>query len=140
MSDELILTNARIVTPDAVIEGTLRVEGGMILEVDDRPSRAGGALDLDDEPPSQPIVTSPVVASSSVPAIVSSVLLPDPLGPMMATNSPGSTMRSTSIRASTRVGPSPYDLDTLATISIELTAAPSSHVGCRASTRFGGHQ
>ena len=58
------------------------------------------------------IVTSPPVASSSVPAIVSSVLFPEPLGPMIATSSPGATARSMSTRASTRVGPSPYDLET----------------------------
>ena len=34
-----------------------------------------------------------------VPAMVSSVLLPEPLGPMMATSSPASTVRSTSRRA-----------------------------------------
>ena len=47
MTDELILTNARIVTPDAVIDGTVRVVDGVILEVDDRPSRAAGPLDLE---------------------------------------------------------------------------------------------
>jgi alpha-D-ribose 1-methylphosphonate 5-triphosphate diphosphatase len=47
MSDELILTDARIVTPDALIDGAVRVMGGLILDVDDRPSRARGALDLE---------------------------------------------------------------------------------------------
>ena len=35
--------------------------------------------------------TSPVVGSSRLPAIVSSVLLPEPLGPMIATSSPAPT-------------------------------------------------
>jgi alpha-D-ribose 1-methylphosphonate 5-triphosphate diphosphatase len=47
MTDELILTNARIVTPDAVLDGAVRVVDGVILEVDDRGSRAAGALDLE---------------------------------------------------------------------------------------------
>ena len=40
-------------------------------------------------PPSPPTSTSPLVGSSSVPAIVSSVLLPDPLGPMTASRVAG---------------------------------------------------
>jgi hypothetical protein len=40
--------------------------------------------------------TSPLVASSSVPAIVSSVDLPEPLGPITATISPAFTASSTS--------------------------------------------
>jgi hypothetical protein len=54
-----------------------------------------------------PTSTSPLVAFSSVPAMVSSVLFPEPLGPMMATSSPASTARSTCRNASTSVGPSP---------------------------------
>jgi hypothetical protein len=42
-----------------------------------------------------------------LPAIVSSVLLPEPLGPMTATSSPPSTDRSTSRSACTSVGPWP---------------------------------
>ncbi|HET6522218.1 MAG TPA: alpha-D-ribose 1-methylphosphonate 5-triphosphate diphosphatase [Geminicoccaceae bacterium] len=45
--DELILTNARIVTPEAVFAGTVRVADGLIAGIDDRPSRAPGALDLE---------------------------------------------------------------------------------------------
>ena len=44
--------------------------------------------------------------------MVSSVLLPDPLGPMIATNSPASTVRWASCKACTSPAPSPYDLDT----------------------------
>ena len=46
MSDERIFTNARIVTPEAVVRGSLRVAGGTIVEVGEGPSRAPGALDL----------------------------------------------------------------------------------------------
>ncbi len=46
MTDELVLTNARIVTADAVIAGTLVVRGGRIAEVDLEGSRGAGAVDL----------------------------------------------------------------------------------------------
>ena len=46
MTDELVLTNARIVTAEAVVDGTLVVRGGLIAEVADTPSRAPGAVDL----------------------------------------------------------------------------------------------
>ena len=55
-------------------------------------------------------VTSPEVGASSVPAIVNSVLLPEPLGPMIATSSPASIAKSTSTSACTIDSPSPYDL------------------------------
>ena len=56
--------------------------------------------------------TWPPDGSSIAPAMVSSVLLPEPLGPITATSVPGATSRSMSTRASTRPAPSPYDLDT----------------------------
>ena len=46
MSTELIVTNARVVTADAAIDGTVVVRDGIIAEVAEAPSRAGGALDL----------------------------------------------------------------------------------------------
>jgi hypothetical protein len=52
---------------------------------------------------SPPIHTSPESGCSSVPAMVSSVLLPDPLGPMIATSSPAWTSRDTSTNAGTNV-------------------------------------
>src|SRR5215213_9390595 len=81
--------------------------------------RRSRALSLRDMPDTAwpAIETLPSSACSSVPAIVSSVLLPDPLGPMIATSSPAATARSTSIRAGTRVAPSPYDFDTCDTTS-----------------------
>jgi hypothetical protein len=51
--------------------------------------------------------TAPLVGSSRLPAIVSSVLLPEPLGPITATSSPSSTDRSTSRSACTSDGPDP---------------------------------
>jgi alpha-D-ribose 1-methylphosphonate 5-triphosphate diphosphatase len=47
MSAELILTNARIVTADAVFAGSVVVRDGRIAEIADAPSRAPGALDLE---------------------------------------------------------------------------------------------
>jgi hypothetical protein len=49
------------------------------------------------------ISTSPLVGSSRLPAIVSSVDLPDPLGPITATISPARTDRSTPASACTVV-------------------------------------
>jgi alpha-D-ribose 1-methylphosphonate 5-triphosphate diphosphatase len=43
---ELILTNARIVTADVTVEGTVVVRGGDIASVDAGQSRAAGAIDL----------------------------------------------------------------------------------------------
>jgi alpha-D-ribose 1-methylphosphonate 5-triphosphate diphosphatase len=45
MSEELILTNARIVTADAVIEGSVVVRDGLIVELTPGPLRAAGAVD-----------------------------------------------------------------------------------------------
>lgn len=47
MSSELILTNARIVTPDAVVHGSVLVRDGHIAAVDDGPSRLPAAVDFD---------------------------------------------------------------------------------------------
>ena len=54
-----------------------------------------------------PTNTSPLVGASRLPAMVSRVLLPDPLAPMTATREPGSTQRSMSCRACTWAAPSP---------------------------------
>ena len=51
--------------------------------------------------------TSPLVGSSRLPAMVNSVLLPEPLEPMTATSEPASTERSTCCSAWTSVAPSP---------------------------------
>jgi hypothetical protein len=51
--------------------------------------------------------TWPVLGCSRLPAIVRSVLLPDPLGPITAKNSPCSTERSISVSACTSLGPAP---------------------------------
>ena len=53
------------------------------------------------------ISMEPLVGVSSPPSRFSSVDLPQPLGPMTATNSPGSTVRSTSSSAVTAVLPDP---------------------------------
>ena len=45
MSEELILTNAKIVTADAVIEGTVVVRDGVIVELAPDPARGSGAVD-----------------------------------------------------------------------------------------------
>ena len=58
--------------------------------------------------------TSPLVGSSRLPAMVNSVLLPEPLAPMTATRDPASTERSTRCRACTSVGPFPVDLGDVA--------------------------
>lgn len=47
MSNETVLTNARIVTAGAVIEGSLLVRDGRIAEIGEGRSRAPGAVDLD---------------------------------------------------------------------------------------------
>ena len=54
-----------------------------------------------------PIITSPLVGSSRLPAMVSRVDLPDPLAPITATNEPTSTDSSMSETAWTSVAPSP---------------------------------
>ncbi len=57
--------------------------------------------------------TSPLVGSSKLPAMVSSVLLPEPLDPITATRDPASTERSMCCSALTSVAPSPYTLEML---------------------------
>jgi alpha-D-ribose 1-methylphosphonate 5-triphosphate diphosphatase len=47
MASETILTNARIVTSDAVLHGTLRIADGRIADVAAGPSRAAGAVDCE---------------------------------------------------------------------------------------------
>jgi len=42
----LVLTNADIVLPDAVVRGTLRVQGGLIADIQPGGSTASEALDL----------------------------------------------------------------------------------------------
>jgi hypothetical protein len=68
--------------------------------------------------------TSPLVGSSRLPAIVSSVLLPDPLGPMTATSSPPSTDRSIARSASTSLGPEPYLFHTLRSSTAAVISTP----------------
>jgi alpha-D-ribose 1-methylphosphonate 5-triphosphate diphosphatase len=46
MIDALVLTNARIVTESEVVEGSLTVRGGRIVEIAAGPSRAPGCIDL----------------------------------------------------------------------------------------------
>jgi alpha-D-ribose 1-methylphosphonate 5-triphosphate synthase subunit PhnL len=43
---ELVLINARIVTADAVLDGTVMVRGGEIVSVDSGPSKVSGVVDL----------------------------------------------------------------------------------------------
>jgi hypothetical protein len=64
---------------------------------------------LSDSPESSvpPTITRPDVGLSSAPRMCSSVLFPDPEGPMIAANSPFGNSRVTSLRARTAVGPSP---------------------------------
>lgn len=47
MTAETVLANARIVTPDAVVAGSLLVRAGRVAAVDSGRSRAAGALDLE---------------------------------------------------------------------------------------------
>jgi hypothetical protein len=70
-----------------------------------RRSRARSSRDIEDS--GRPATnTSPAVADSNAPAMVSNVLLPEPLGPITATIRPASTDRSTSRRACTSSTPS----------------------------------
>lgn len=46
MSSDLVLTNARLVTPTAVLDGTLSVAGGVIGAIDEGRSRSPAAIDL----------------------------------------------------------------------------------------------
>jgi alpha-D-ribose 1-methylphosphonate 5-triphosphate diphosphatase len=47
MSTETILTNAKLVLPDAVLHGTLVLRNGLIADIQPGRSQAAGALDLD---------------------------------------------------------------------------------------------
>ena len=47
MTEAIVLTNARIVTAEEVVDGTLVMRDGLIAEVAPGPSRAPGAIDLD---------------------------------------------------------------------------------------------
>lgn len=47
MTEVTVLTNARIVTAEEVVDGTLVMRDGLIAEVAPGPSRAPGAIDLD---------------------------------------------------------------------------------------------
>jgi len=74
--------------------------------IERRRSRALSLRDIRDSgAPS--ISTSPSVGSSKLPAIVSNVDLPDPLGPITATIDPGLTARSTPLSACTTAAPCP---------------------------------
>ena len=44
---EFVLTNAKIITPQEVIEGSLSIEGGKIQAMDSQGSHAPGAIDLE---------------------------------------------------------------------------------------------
>src|SRR5260370_30895560 len=93
-----------------------------------------------------PTRTCPLLGSSRVPAMVSRVLLPEPLGPMTATISPWSTDRLTSCSAFTEALPSPYDLDTsrsssrlIAVFSLPAGAVAAAHVSDPAGRLGRGH-
>ena len=73
----------------------------------DRRRKAALSLRLIPSSRAPSTTTSPLVASSRLPAMVSRLLFPEPLGPMIATSSPRATARSTSRRAWTSVWPSP---------------------------------
>ncbi|MFO0466029.1 MAG: alpha-D-ribose 1-methylphosphonate 5-triphosphate diphosphatase, partial [bacterium] len=47
MSAEIILTNAKLVLPDAVLDGTLVLRDGLIADIHPGRSQAPGALDLE---------------------------------------------------------------------------------------------
>ena len=96
-----------------------RGEAGEQVEVleheADRPPAQPGPLSWRDIPPTATPPTSDLAAasaSSRLPAMVSSVLLPEPLGPMTATSSPAATVRSTSRSACTSAGAVAVDLAT----------------------------
>src|ERR1035441_7813066 len=71
------------------------------------------------------IITSPVVGTSRLPAIVSKVDLPEPLGPIIATRDPRSTARSMLLMASTSVAPSPYTFETFRSSSTLINVLQS---------------
>src|SRR5688572_17188114 len=62
--------------------------------------------------------TWPVVGVSTPPKMCSSVDLPEPEDPTMATNSPFSTLKLTSFRALICVSPFPYTFERLFTLRI----------------------
>ncbi len=64
------------------------------------------------------ISTFPLVGASSNPMILSNVLLPDPEGPTMTTNSPASTLRLTDERARVSTRPARYSLSILSSLTI----------------------
>ncbi len=47
MSQQTVFTNGRIVTADAVVSGSLRIAGGVIVGLDEGRSRTAGAIDLE---------------------------------------------------------------------------------------------
>ena len=47
MTVETILTNAKLVLPDAVLHGTLVLRDGLIADIQPGRSQAAGALDLE---------------------------------------------------------------------------------------------
>ena len=69
------------------------------------------------DPADPATVTSPPLGSTSPPTISISVLLPQPLGPTMETNSPSPTSSETSCIASTVELPVSYDLDSFSMVS-----------------------
>ena len=73
--------------------------------------------------------TRPEVGLSSPPASPSRVVLPDPLGPMTATSSPGETASDTSVSAATRRCPSPWTLETSRSSRVGVIGAPPLTVG-----------
>src|SRR5262245_55778755 len=56
--------------------------------------------------------------------MLSSVLFPEPLGPMTATSSPRSTDRSTSMSACTSLCPEPWVFETRRSSSVVVIATP----------------
>jgi hypothetical protein len=64
------------------------------------------------------IETFPDVGESSAPIILSSVLFPEPDGPMTETNSPFETEKVTSFSAYTFVSPLPYVLHKFFVVNI----------------------
>src|SRR5215207_489396 len=85
--------------------------GEQVEELEDEPDvvapELGELLVLQTFEWTPPTAIAPEVGDSSAPTIWSSVLLPDPDGPMIATISPSSIVKSTPSRARTSVRPSP---------------------------------
>ena len=74
--------------------------------------------------------TSPPVGLSNPARMLSKVVLPEPDSPMMATNSPSSTVKLTPARACTLAPPSRvvYTFCRLFTFSNAMTLSPFSHL------------